>query len=175
MPKKFAQSKISHYIQRIKVLICPKNLILRILMFAIIYRRLQKMRYYRVSVTNRERLLCAPGIVLIKTTLTGRPFPALIKTTLTGRPLPALINTSTGHSSVQTALIRPSCLHLATHLHTTGSFYPMCTYAMGLSNQYCPSVSQFFSLSVCQSSEKFLHLNIDRIKQFVKPTVALTL
>jgi len=29
------------------------------------------MRYYRVSVTNRERLLSAPGGVLTKTTLTG--------------------------------------------------------------------------------------------------------
>ena len=30
-------------------------------------------------------------------------------------------------------------------------------------------------LSVCQSGEKFLNLNIDRVKQFPKLTVALTL
>ena len=135
MPKKFAQSKFPT-IQRIKVLIHPKNLILRILMFAIIYRRLQKMRYYRVSVTNRERLLSAPGSVLTKTTLTGRPLPVVIKT-------------STGRSSVQTALIRPSCLHL----HT-------CTPLVLFTRVHiCEGVKQSV-LSVCQSICQFVSLSV---------------
>ena len=129
MPKKFAQSKFPT-IQRIKVLIHPKNLILRILMFAIIYRRLQKMRYYRVSVTNRERLLSAPGSVLIKTTLTGRPLPAVIKT-------------STGHRSGRQ--IRSSCLHL----HT-------CTPLVLFTRVHiCEGVKQSV-LSVCQSICQFV-------------------
>ena len=37
------------------------------------------------------------------------------------------------------------------------------------------SFCQFVSLFVCQSGEKFLNLNIDRVKWFPKLTVALTL
>ena len=37
------------------------------------------------------------------------------------------------------------------------------------------SVCQFVSLSVCQSGEKCLNLNLHRVKQFPNLTVALTL
>ena len=49
--------------------------------------------------------------------------------------------------------------------------YPARACAKGLSNWFCPSVS----LSVCQSGEKILNLNIDSVKQFPNPTIALTL
>ena len=51
------------------------------------------------------------------------------------------------------------------------SNYPVRTCAKGLSNWFCLSVS----LSVCQSGEKILNLNIDSVKQFPNLTVALTL
>ena len=51
------------------------------------------------------------------------------------------------------------------------SNYPARACAKGLSNWFCPSVS----LSVCQSGEKFLNLNMDSVKQFPNLTVALTL
>ena len=41
--------------------------------------------------------------------------------------------------------------------------------------QLALSVCQFVSLSVCQSSEKFLNLNIDKLKWFPNMTVTLTL
>ena len=50
-------------------------------------------------------------------------------------------------------------------------YYPACACAKGLSSWFCPSVSQFVS----QSGEKFLTLNIDRVKQFPNLTVALTM
>ena len=46
--------------------------------------------------------------------------------------------------------------------------YPTCACAKGLSIWFCPSVSLAVSLSVCQSSEKFWNLNIDRVKTISK-------
>ena len=56
-----------------------------------------------------------------------------------------------------------------------GTNYSTCACAKGLSNQFCPSASLFVCLFVSLSGEKFLNLNIDRVKRFPKLTVALTL
>ena len=56
-----------------------------------------------------------------------------------------------------------------------GLITPHAHAQKGLSNQFCLSVSLFVCLSVCQSSEKFLNLNTDRVKRFPKLTVPLTL
>ena len=47
--------------------------------------------------------------------------------------------------------------------------YPVCACAKGLSNRFCLSVCQ----SVCQSSEKFWNLNIDRVERLQKLTSLL--
>ena len=113
------------------------------------------MRYYRVSVTNREDCLVHQEVFLSKQHSLADLFLLLSK------QVQAIV--------VADRLDHPACTYTLAH---HWFFLPVCTYAKGLSNQYCPSVSQFVSLL---SSEKFLNLNIDRIKQFVKPTVALTL
>ena len=59
-------------------------------------------------------------------------------------------------------------------LWQTPLFLPRARMREG-DKQLVLSVCQFVSLFVCQSGEKFLNLNIDRVKQFPNLTVALTL
>ena len=54
-------------------------------------------------------------------------------------------------------------------------YYPAHACAKGLNNWFCPSVSLSVCQFVSQSGEKFLYLNIDRVKQFPNLTTALTL
>ena len=59
-------------------------------------------------------------------------------------------------------------------LWQTPLFLPRAHMREGV-KQLVLSVCQFVCLFVSQSGEKFLNLNIDRVKQFPNLTVALTL